>query len=265
MDPVGTLNLTVAFAAVGVVVTCLEHLVMIREFGPGGICSPVLHIGSPLGRGRVGELVQSTGLMASVLVVRLFVGILFIVAGLTGRAQRWPLGLWFLALSSMWVAWRRRVGGDGGEQMLQMSLLASALGLSFSWSPAAVRMAALFIAGQACLSYLSAGLAKLVSGVWRSGHALQGIVNTHTHGTSGLSTFLTSHPRLARVLNWTVIVAELAFPAVLLLPKEACLVGLGLALLFHILNAVVMGLNNFVWAFLATYPCVYLARALVTS
>ena len=51
-----------------------------------------------------------------------------------------------------------------------------------------------------------------------------------------------------------IILFEIAFPLVLILPWEGKLLLLSIGLLFHITNAVVLGLNRFIWAWSATYP-----------
>jgi hypothetical protein len=46
---------------------------------------------------------------------------------------------------------------------------------------------------------------------------------------------------------------ELVFPLALLSP-QALVIGLGLAVLFHFVNACLFGLNRFFWIWLAAYP-----------
>jgi hypothetical protein len=55
-----------------------------------------------------------------------------------------------------------------------------------------------------------------------------------------------------------VIVFECTFPLAILSPRLA-LVFFGAGIAFHVGIAAVMGLNNFVWPFIATYPAVYIA------
>jgi len=260
MDPALGLQLSAGIAAFGSGLSSLEHLAKIKEFGVGGVCSPLLHLESRFGRGKLGAFLQCTDLVVAMLSIRLIAAIAVLLADLFWPAKAPIAFLWILVFSSAWVAWRRRVGGDGGEQMTNIVLIASSVGLTFSLTPSVQRAAAIFIAMQSCLAYFAAGMAKLLSRIWRSGDAVRSIVNTHTHGSQGLVALLTKYSRLSRILNWGLIGAELAFPTVLLVPKGICIALLGLGLFFHLSNAVVMGLNNFVWAFLATYPCIYFLR-----
>jgi uncharacterized membrane protein (DUF485 family) len=67
---------------------------------------------------------------------------------------------------------------------------------------------------------------------------------------------LSEHSALARAATLAVLAWECAFPLVLVLPAPFAYVMLALGVLFHVTNAVVMGLNTFVWSFVATYPAV---------
>jgi len=113
-----------------------------------------------------------------------------------------------------------------------------------------------FIAAQAALSYLTAGVAKARSAVWRSGRAIPLIVDTDTYGWPWVAGMLAGRPALARSACWTVIVFECLFAGALVAPEPVRLAALAVGLAFHLGCALVMGLNTFVWAFAATYPCV---------
>jgi hypothetical protein len=61
---------------------------------------------------------------------------------------------------------------------------------------------------------------------------------------------------LVLVAAWCVILWETTFPIAILAPNRVRWVLLGLGACFHIGVAVGMGLNTFLWAFVATYPAV---------
>ena len=65
-----------------------------------------------------------------------------------------------------------------------------------------------------------------------------------------------TRPKLSLGLCWLVILGETLFPIVLILPPDALYVVLGASIVFHFMTAYFMGLNTFVWAFIATYPSV---------
>jgi uncharacterized protein YhhL (DUF1145 family) len=60
-------------------------------------------------------------------------------------------------------------------------------------------------------------------------------------------------PRLLRAMAWGVILLELAFPLALL-DARLLWAALSLAALFHLANALLFGLNRFLWTWLAAYP-----------
>jgi hypothetical protein len=118
-----------------------------------------------------------------------------------------------------------------------------------------------FVAAMACLAYVSAGVAKLRSGNWRGGAFLGAVLATEFWGGERLSSFATGSPWLVRLLERGVIVFELVFPIVLVLPLPAALAVLAMGVLFHLAVAVALGLNTFLWAFVATYPAILFVHA----
>jgi hypothetical protein len=253
----------VSIASIGIAISSAEHLALLGDFEPGGIFTPVLRSDSTLVAWNAGRrflgLLESLHFFAAVLVVRLILAILILPIALATSPRGYTLLLWLIIVASLYVDWRRRVGGDGGEQMAMLVLLASAI--DFTVAPVGSRgtTAALFIAAQSCLSYLSAGTAKLASTIWRSGNALVSILDTNTYGSARLVRVLRVHPRWSRFANWCIIVGEVSFPLVMVVPRTVCVAVLAIGLIFHLVTASVMGLNNFVWAFSATYPCIYWA------
>jgi hypothetical protein len=265
MDANDAVNRAVLIASIGVAISSAEQFALLDEFKGGGIFTPVLRSDSKLVIWAAGrhllKLFQSVRFLAAVLVLRLILAILMLPIALASSARDWTTILWSMVIASSYIDWRRRVGGDGGEQMTMLVLIVSAIDFTLAPAESKGRMAAMFIAAQSCLSYLAAGSAKLVSKVWRSGDALVSLLDTNTYGSARLVKVLRTYPLLSRTLNWCVIVAEIAFPLALVMPKTVCLLVLAVGLVFHLVNAMVMGLNNFVWAFAATYPCVYWAAA----
>jgi hypothetical protein len=165
--------------------------------------------------------------------------------------------LFTIALTSWFITVRTGIGGDGSDQMgyiASIGTLLTILGALRNDSLIAFA-GVLLVASQATLSYFVAGLAKLISPTWRNGIALSDILNTYGHGHSAAEAMLI-RPKLCFGLCWLVILAETLFPLVLMLPPKTLYVALGASILFHFMTAYFMGLNTFVWAFIATYPSV---------
>jgi hypothetical protein len=133
--------------------------------------------------------------------------------------------IWFLLLTTIYTA--MRFGGtlNGGSDYMTVVVLSSKL----------VPWGEVYLAVQLTLSYFVAGLVKVRQKEWRDGSAL---------------TTLTGLPAwMARpVLLW-----ECTFPVVWL-NHNLCLIYLAIGLVFHLVNARVLGLNRFFWIWLAAYP-----------
>ncbi|EFC86708.1 hypothetical protein [Parafrankia sp. EUN1f] len=151
---------------------------------------------------------------------------------------------------------RRIVGSDGAEQLTTLVLVSVALAAFPPVSPTRTGLAVGFIAAQLVLCYTTSGVSKLASPVWRSGTAVGDIIGTQTYGLGVAARALGRVPFGSLGVGWAVMLFETAFVAALFGPSWLVLGALGMALLFHVCCAVVMGLNDFLWAFPATYPCV---------
>ncbi len=145
--------------------------------------------------------------------------------------------------------------GGGSDSMffqIQIGLLIASFGVA---NPILTRIGLGWIAAQSVLSYFIAGVSKLKNQDWRSGLALGNLLRSN--GPYVLFTparKLANSNALCVAFSWLIILFEITFPAVLLLPWEGKVAMLSAGLIFHIANAAVLGLNRFVWAWAATYP-----------
>jgi hypothetical protein len=176
-----------------------------------------------------------------------------------------PLALWagrgtvavlaFVFGSSLLMHLRSPWGMDGSDQMFTQifgALLLSQVG----GTPLACKAGLWYIAGQSCLSYLTAGMAKALSPHWHGTTVVFGIFNTRTYGYEPVARFLLNRPAISRALTWGAVVMECSFPLALIVGFPGCLIFVAWGVAFHTMNAVVMGLNSFFWSFVATYPAV---------
>lgn len=163
--------------------------------------------------------------------------------------------LTIVILSSLLLHLRSPWGMDGSDQMLTQVF--GALFLSeLAGSPLAYKACLWYIAGQSCLSYLTAGVAKAWSPHWHGTNAVFAIFNTRTYGYEPAARFLLRRPRVTKVLTWGAVVMECAFSLALIVGFPGSLIFVAWGFSFHVMNAVVMGLNSFFWAFVSTYPAV---------
>jgi hypothetical protein len=153
---------------------------------------------------------------------------------------------------------------EGSDDMLAVLLGAATL-RSLSADPLVQDAAAVFVAGQVCLAYLTSGLSKAQSSQWWSGRGLPLTLSTRYFGHPAAARALTGHRWLAVGLSWFTIGWESTFVAALFLPPPVALAVVGAGLLFHLACAVTLSLSAFVWAFAATYPCFLYTNAMVND
>jgi hypothetical protein len=158
--------------------------------------------------------------------------------------------------ASIVMYWRAPLGLDGSDQMSLIMFVAVAIYKLFPGDVHVAQASLWFIAIQGCLSYCVAGIAKVISPVWRSGEAVRRILGTRTYGSSWVARLVSGRGGLCVAVSWFLMVCECTFPLALAFGETGFAVFAVLGIIFHISNAVIMGLNTFVWAFVATYPAI---------
>lgn len=164
----------------------------------------------------------------------------------------------YLALTSVTNYLTQPYGTDGTDQLSFQVQAASAVA-RMTDKPRLVDACLWYVALQSTMSYAMAGYAKLPSHIWRSGEALPGVLRTESYGDRSAYELAQRHPVMAKVSAHTVLALECAFPVVFLAkgrPAPLMLASMGA---FHLVNARVMGLGRFVWAFTSTYPALLYA------
>lgn len=173
------------------------------------------------------------------------------------RSYGFTAGLLSTVVSGVLVQLRSAYAGDGAQQMNLLIGVALLLGFNPWVRPLTGTVCLFFVAAQSMLSYLASGLAKLVSPVWMRGDALLKIMATTAYGSELGFQLASFNPRITRMLCRATVVVEVAFPLLLLGPKWMIVAFFLWGISFHVANAVLMGLNTFVWSYLATYPALY--------
>lgn len=239
-------------AACGMLLTSLEYLWAREVLNDGGTMSwPVgslRHMHRPGGflRAALNELLKYPN-VCGILVVRAILA-LAILAGVNQ-----PLLALGISLLTILFLIRSPYGHDGADQMLLIIFIGLSL---ISLSDTHLTRATLlwFLSFQVCLAYSVSGFAKLSAKGWRDGSYLIAICGTSIYGNVSMAKLLRSRPRLARVVAVSLILWECSFPLTLFAPIQASYAFIATGLVFHLVNAYFMGLNTFVYAFVATYP-----------
>jgi hypothetical protein len=213
-------------------------------------------------RSRLAGIVHRPRGVALVLGLRLACAALLLLA-----PQGWTrVGLLAALVATGWLMKLRNwLGEDGADHMGQVVATgATVTAVGVQWhDPGLCLAGALLVAGQLTISYFLAGAAKLASFEWRSGRALVGVMGTGAYGHPFAARVATAGPWVPIVFCWCVIAIETVFPAFLFAPREVLLGVLAAFALFHGATAFFMGLNTFVWAFIAAYPSLLLVHALL--
>ncbi|MFF5337429.1 hypothetical protein [Streptomyces sp. NPDC013181] len=170
--------------------------------------------------------------------------------------QQRTVAVLFITATTYLLQYRIRYGADGTDHMTLVAYSALAAARLAPNDKVVKEAAAWFLTGQTMLSYLAAGLAKGAGVPWRTGMAMPGIFRTRVYGDKRVYDVMKSRPRLSKAMSWGVIIGESVIPLALIAPKKTSWALMGLAGSFHGANALFMGLNRFVWAFVGNYPAV---------
>ena len=159
-------------------------------------------------------------------------------------------GLYYLML-------RSPLGLDGSSYMLSITGCSVLLSSILPAGGTGFGICVWFVCAQLILSYFLAGVTKVFGAVWRDGTAVGLILGSRHYGLRWGYSFFERHAFIGRLVTHAVLVFELGFVFILVLP-HSCVVGLlVIAFAFHLANATLMGLGQFVPAFLAAYPAVF--------
>jgi hypothetical protein len=251
--------LIVILASVGVFIASVELLTLKREFEDGGLFSwDVLRTVSratlSVGTGRPRRIISHPFFVPALTGARALAALVLIIVR-NDHALSTACVLAVIAASIV-MYWRAPLGMDGSDQMSLITFVAVAIHKLFSGDVHVAQASLWFIAIQGCLSYFVAGIAKVVSPVWRSGEAVRRILGTRTYGSSRSASFVSGRESMCVALSWLVMLFECTFPLALAFGERGFAIFAVVGILFHISNAVIMGLNTFVWAFVATYPAI---------
>lgn len=259
MDLDSTYRLIVILASAGVLIASLEFLTIRGEFEDSGLFSwDVLRTMSKTtfsaGTGRPRFLVSHPFCVPALAGTRALAALLLVFFS-SNHALGTACIVAIVAVSIV-MFWRAPLGQDGSDQMSLITFTALAVYNLFPRDVHVAQASLWFIAIQGCLSYFVAGIAKVISPVWRSGEAVRRIVSTRTYGSTGSASLVRGRDGACMALSWFVMLFECSFPLALAFGQTGFVVFAVLGICFHITNAMIMGLNTFVWAFLATYPAI---------
>jgi hypothetical protein len=247
------LRLTVDLVGVALCVDCAELLFDLRGWLTDLLRSPRLPAAVEAGLARLGPRLSflPVALMPLAAGVRLAAAI----ALLSQRPWLTEPALVVALVSSATFLFLHQSGRDTADSVLVLMLLGLSLAY-FDGDSARRLVVCWFLSLLACAGYVIPGVTKAGSGAWRSGRALLLLFETQWLGRRGIARLMQRHPRVPLALAWSVIGFELSFPLAIVAPRPVAVLVLVAGVAFHAGIAVVMGLNDFLWVFVATYPSV---------
>jgi len=245
--------------SIGLVISTLEFFCIRRSFGADGVYSWAVFSAFLLKTRNVTltKLLNAIFDVPGVVVllgIRLLALLCILFAPISSVIFKVSLAV--VILSILLFSWRKSFGDDGADQMNMILLITTWLCTAILEKGLLLKVGLWFIALQSVLSYGTAGIAKLVSPTWRSGQAVLGVFSTGGYGLDWAAHFLQGRSLLNYLLCWSVMLIESGFLVALFLPFPYAVMFLIWGVGFHLLCAIIMGLNNFFWAFLASYPAV---------
>ncbi len=145
---------------------------------------------------------------------------------------------------------------NGGADKMAFLIVACLCVAHMAPAPVWRELALAYLAVQLLLSYAVSGWVKLRNPDWRSGQALCDVFAFSAYPATTRYRALGKHSGLMRFGSWAVISLEVAMP-IAFLYAPALALALGLAALFHMANAILLGLNRFFWIWIAAYPALW--------
>jgi hypothetical protein len=245
---------SLTLACIGSALHGVELLSLRREFNAGGwLCWRVLRTSHPrLLRSPAARIVDWwLSPPALWLLVGVLVAAAVVVIAAAGAPPLWALCA--VVVIRGVLNFRNTPALIGADQM-QVSVLVPCLLYALAPLPAIAQACGWFIALQLVVAYVTAGIAKLASPDWRNGRAVAAIVRCRSTGLRQAFTYIQRFPATARAACWATMLFEVAGPLLLVAGAHA---GMGFVVIgtaFHVGIAIVMGFDEFLWAYLAAYP-----------
>lgn len=254
-----TLGLTNLFLTIYVVIDSLEKIYCLKEYRPDGILNwdflstNEFYNLRPVYLKRMLNVIFPAGGWLPVLSVRIICSVALLVFFLHPVILTICYVLLFLigALINL----RTIAYGAEAENRFSLIVIGALLLRSFVPTTTVTLVCLWFIALQACLSYVTAGVSKLFNPDWRMGNGFRLVATCPDQvPLGGINIFFEKSKTVAAVINWLIILFECFFPLALVMPREYFCCFLISGFIFHLAIAIWLRLGKFFWVWLATYP-----------
>ena len=162
-----------------------------------------------------------------------------------------------IALFTIAIIMLHRFDGpyNGGSDRMGILILTCLIAIHFMPSQLWQEYIFGYLAMQLILSYFIAGWVKIINSDWRNGQALDDVFRFSAYIPSESLRSWAEYPKTLYVAGWNVMIFELLFPFSLL-HQTTLVIALIVATFFHLNNAIFLGLNRFLWIWIAAYPSI---------
>jgi len=263
-DPRETIAVISRIAALSSILASLEWLSLYKHFKPSGIFSWEIHkIWAKKNRDRFALSFNFLFKYPNILFLiftQLIVSLLIFLKQQSDLSLSVSMG--FLAFTNFLITYRGVNGFNGADSTSKIvfTILTLCFAVSSTW---VFQVGLFFITFQLILAYFTPGFLRLTNKNWWNGTYLRNILRLETFGNKCLWEFSDRYTSTYKIISWLLILFECSVIVIIFVPLHWLIVWLCCALLFHTINAVVMGLNNFPLAFLALYPAIIWSNNLI--
>lgn len=245
--------------SVGVAVSSVEWIRISEHLKPGGLMARKRCPANVAGFRSVIDSCFDPPVLTALIIVRLLCALTVISYVFRGALPPWAL--WLMFATSLAANHRLETVSGAAETLALVVIFVCAAYSNGTVSKPFAVLGLWFIAIHTCIAYVSNGVVKARSKLWRQGKFVMHLFDGSRFRNATVGGFLVRNVRVSQFLCWGTILGESLFPMVLLVGDELRNAILLAGLLFHLSVGVLMGLNNFFWIFVATYPCfLYLGR-----
>jgi hypothetical protein len=250
--------LTVRVLSIGLLITSFEILYTSKYFRKGQAFDWEIIKSSHIKYGgwyaRILEVIYSQLGMIILLMTRI---IIIILLFFINNHNLFSILLIILTILSLLMYYRQSYGMDGADQINIVTLITVTICFAISSDMVIKKIGIIFLGVHLGFAYFVSGFAKLISPVWRNGMAAKGVLSTYSYG-SPLTQELVKKNIFSYFICWFTIAFECLFPFTLLISNSSfVLIWLAIGLFFHLGIAIIMGLNDFIWAFCAGYAAFF--------
>lgn len=248
------------FLAVYILIDSAEKLSVSREFGSGGLFDWRVMRQNGYFKKRNAVCVQLADLIFNyyswlgLIIMRGCAGLTLLLApGYDALAQ---IMLLIVFVTGSLINLRNAPFGAETENRFALMIAGALLLRGLVPTPLVTHACLWFIALQSCLSYVTAGAAKLLNAEWRNGNGIGHVFDSPGLVVPGKTTYwLRQHNTFGKWLTWGTLGMECFFPLALI-GQPFLWLFLVWGVLLHAAIAIFIRLGKFFWIWIAAYPAI---------